>query len=155
MLPEQLLGRLVHCIGIERLMDPPCSVAIQRRSLQPVEDPVTVAAGGRRETRMKRVVDRLNPGHTNIVRETAVRAQEPPSPAALASGIEVGDLPGCMHSGIGAARTKNLHGLVGDPGERFFETLLYAETGLLALPAVVRGSVVFDAERDANSSACD
>ena len=59
-----------------------------------------------------------------------------------------------MHAGIGAARTDDLHDFVGHACERFFETLLHAEAGLLTLPAVVTRPVVFDAERDANSSAC-
>ena len=59
-----------------------------------------------------------------------------------------------MHSGVRAARTNDLHRFIRHDREGFFETLLYAETGLLTLPAVVSGSVVFDAERDANSSPC-
>ena len=41
--------------------------------------------------------------------------------------------------------------LVSDEGERFLEALLHADTVFLPLPAVVRRTVVFDAERDAHA----
>ena len=40
--------------------------------------------------------------------------------------------------------------LADDDRYLFLETLLHANTGLLALPAIVPGAVVLDAERDAN-----
>lgn len=59
-----------------------------------------------------------------------------------------------MHAGIGAAGTNDLDGLIGYQRERFLETLLYPDTGLLTLPAIVRSPVILDAERDANVRAC-
>jgi len=40
--------------------------------------------------------------------------------------------------------------MIGHHCQRFFDALLNSETGLLPLPAVVRNTVVFDAERDTN-----
>ena len=58
-----------------------------------------------------------------------------------------------MHAGIRAPGTYGFNAFIGDDFKRFFEALLYTQTGFLALPAVVPGAVVFDAERDANKLA--
>ena len=46
-------------------------------------------------------------------------------------------------------------GVIGDRGQRGFQRPLYAAAVVLDLPAAETGPVIFDAERDANSSACD
>ena len=55
-----------------------------------------------------------------------------------------------MNTGVRSASAGNFHRLICDQCESFFEELLYAQTRLLALPAVISGSVVLNAERDAN-----
>jgi hypothetical protein len=55
-----------------------------------------------------------------------------------------------MDAGIRAPGADNLHPLIGHKGERLFKALLNTETGFLALPAVERRAVVFNAERDAH-----
>lgn len=150
---EQVSGRLVHPVGVERLIHPPGAIAIQRRTLQPIQYAVAVAASGGREARVKRIVDGLHPGHADIVGETAVCSQEPAASTALTLGIEVDDLTRGMNAGVGAAGAYDLNRPVGNGFKRLLQALLNAETGLLTLPAVVIGPVVFDAERDSNSSA--
>ena len=60
------------------------------------------------------------------------------------------DLTRGVNARVGAAGAGHLNGMIGDQFEGFFEALLHAETGLLALPTVVRGTVVLNAERDAH-----
>ena len=58
-----------------------------------------------------------------------------------------------MNTGIRTARADDRYRLIGNPSEGFLETLLHPDTVTLALPSIVRGAVVFDAERDANDLA--
>ena len=59
------------------------------------------------------------------------------------------DLPGGMYARIGPTSARHLDSVVGYFKQGFFEALLHAETDLLALPAVVRGPVVLNTERNA------
>ncbi len=59
-----------------------------------------------------------------------------------------------MDAGVGTAGADCLYGLVGNQRECFFDALLYAKAGLLALPTVIGGAVVFDTECDANLRTC-
>ena len=61
------------------------------------------------------------------------------------------DLTRGMHTGIGTSCTDDFDRLVSDFTERLFNVRLYAIAGTLALPAIVRGPVVFNAERDSQS----
>jgi hypothetical protein len=99
---------------------------------------------------MERVVDTPGPGNVYVVRQIAVRPEQPAAIAAFAAGVEMHDLAARMNSGIGASRTDDFDGLIGDNRQRLLEALLDAKAGLLALPAVITRAVVFDAERDAN-----
>jgi len=142
---QQPLRRLVHGINIERLIHPPRSVAVQRRSFQSIKDAVTIAAGRRRKSRMKLIIDGARPGYVNVVRKTAVSAKQPATFAAFAESIEVDNLARRVHTGVSAARANDFDRLIRDQRERFLEALLHADAGLLTLPAVVPGAVVFDA----------
>ncbi len=52
------------------------------------------------------------------------------------------------------AEGSDLYRFVRNQRQHFLETLLYPKAGLLTLPAIVPGPVIFDAERDANVGAC-
>jgi len=56
-----------------------------------------------------------------------------------------------VYAGVGTTGTDDFHWMVGDNTERFFHTLLDTEPGSLALPAVIRRTVVFDTERNAHN----
>jgi len=64
------------------------------------------------------------------------------------------DLAGGVHASIGAPCADHLNRFICDQRQRFLETLLHAQAGLLTLPAIVPGPVVFDAERDADIGPC-
>lgn len=100
---------------------------------------------------MKGIVHTPSPCNADVVRQIAVRPQQPAAIAALASGVEVHHLATRVYSGIGTSRTDDVDRLIGDYFQRLLEALLYAEAGLLALPAVISRPVVFDAERYTNA----
>jgi hypothetical protein len=52
------------------------------------------------------------------------------------------DLGRCVNAGIGTTRAGNLDSLVGDRTQGVFDECLHANPGTLALPAVVRRTVV-------------
>lgn len=99
---------------------------------------------------MERVVDRLRPRHADVIGKIAVCAKQPASSAALIYCIEMDDLAGGMYTGVGSTCADYLYSFVSDHSERFLETLLHTETGVLTLPAVIPRPIVFDAERDTN-----
>ena len=140
----------MHGVGIEWLIDPPGPIAMQRGSLRPVKNAVTVTSGRRRKPRMKLIVDGLSPNDVDVVGKIAVRAKQPAAPAAFTGGVEMNDLAGGVHTGIGAACADYLYRFICNQRERFLEALLDANTGFLTLPAVIPRAVVLDAERNAN-----
>ena len=72
----------------------------------------SVARGG--ETRVKVVTDGLHPGDTDIVGKIAVRTKQPAAVAALAVRVEMHNLTGRMHTGVGATGADDLDRFVGD-----------------------------------------
>ena len=56
------------------------------------------------------------------------------------------DLPGGMNTRVGATGTSHLNRMVSNLVKCFLKALLHSESGFLALPAVVRGTVVFNAK---------
>jgi len=55
-----------------------------------------------------------------------------------------------MNAGVRATSTCHGDGVICNQREGLLEELLYARAGFLALPAVICGPVVLNAERDAN-----
>ena len=100
---------------------------------------------------MKIVRNRLRPDHGNIIRHIRICAQQPATLRPFTAGIKMHDLAGRMHACICAAGTDYFDRFVGNPAEGFLYVRLNAVTGTLALPAVVRGTVVFDAESNSQS----
>ena len=147
---KQLLCSGVHALRVEWLINPPRAVTMQGGSMQPIQNAVSIAAGGGGEAGMKVIDDRFCPRDIDVVRQVAVGAQQPPALRALAAGFEMNDLARGVHPGVGATGTNHFYGFIGNNRQRLFQTLLHTDTGLLALPPVVPGAVVFDAERDAN-----
>ncbi len=149
-LADYLLGRLVHEAGVERLVHPPGALTVKRRALQAIENPVAVMSAGRGEARVELVADPHHPGHADIGREVGIDAEQPATVAALGHGVEMNDLPRRVDARIRPAGTGDLDVLVGHDGKRLLEALLHTDAVFLALPAVVRRAVVFDAERNAH-----
>lgn len=150
MLTKKLLTCHVHAFGIERNVQPPRAMPMQSGSLRLIQDAVLVVASSRRKPRMKLLVDLLYPGDTDVRRKIAIGSKQPAAFAALAARVKVDNLPCGMYAGVCSPRTYHTHIFIGDDRQRFFQTLLYAETCLLPLPAVVGGPVVLNAERDPN-----
>jgi len=97
---------------------------------------------------MKAVVNEVNPGRADVSWKIAVGAQEPAVFETIGIRIKVHNLTGRMHTTIRSARAGDFDCLVGNGGEGPFNELLHTGTGALALPAIVRGAVIFDADRD-------
>lgn len=99
---------------------------------------------------MKAFVDPLRPHDANVTGKIAVRTEQPASFISHAGRVKMNNLPGRMHAGVRPACADHLHGRIRHQRQRIFQSLLYAETGFLALPAVVSGPVVLNAECDTN-----
>ncbi len=99
---------------------------------------------------MEFVIDQLGPGHIDIVRKITIRTEYPASLATRILGIEVNNLARRVNTRVRPPGAGHSHGSISDQCKGFFDELLYAQTGCLALPAVIRGAVVLNAERDAN-----
>ena len=142
MFSQQCLRRLVHAFCIKRIVYPPGTMAVQRGALKPIENQVTVAARGGRKPCMKAVINRLSPNYADVVRQIAVRTEQPATTATFTVCVEMHNLTGRMNAGIGSTGTNNFDFFVGDSGQRVFKTRLHTFAGALALPAIVRRSVV-------------
>jgi hypothetical protein len=99
---------------------------------------------------VKIVIDMARPHHADIVWQIAIGTEQPATVVARARCIEMNDLPAGMNASVSAASTRHLDCVIGNPPEGFFDTLLHTEAGLLPLPAIVRGAVVLNTERDAH-----
>ena len=98
---------------------------------------------------MEAVINRLGPDDTDIVRKMAVGAEYPAAVTAFARCVEMHNLSGRMYARIGTAGTDHFDALVGDDFQRVFDAFLHPDTRALALPAVVRRTVVLKAQSDA------
>ena len=100
---------------------------------------------------MKFVIDVPRPHDADVVRQITVRPKQPSAIITPTLSIEMNYLPGRVNTCIGATGTGHLDRMVGNQGEGFFNALLYAQAGFLALPTVVRRTVVLNAECDAHA----
>jgi hypothetical protein len=91
---------------------------------------------------MKAIIYWLGPDYADIIREIAIRAEQPTAATAFTAGVEMHNLTGCMHTGVGSTSANDLDLFIGDFGQRCFDASLHAFAGALTLPAVVRRSVV-------------
>ena len=140
----------LHALLIQWPLDPPGAMSMQRRALFTIQYPITIAATGRRKTRMKFVIDPLGPGHVDVIREMTVRTELPAALATRIFGVKMDNLARRMNTRVRTAGASHSHGGISDRCQGFFDELLYAQAGFLALPAVIRRAVVLNAERDAN-----
>jgi len=92
-----------------------------------------------------------HPGDGDVVRQVAVGAEQPAARRALAGGIEMSDLPARVNAGIRPPGTNHLEFVIRNRRQRLLEALLHADAGFLALPAVVRGTVVLDTDRESHA----
>ena len=91
------------------------------------------------------------PHDRNVVGQIAVCAQQPFSLATVTMGIEVHDLPTCMYASVRTPCAGYFNVFVSDFCEGFLHQRLYAVTRALSLPTVVRGTIVLNAESNAQS----
>ena len=98
---------------------------------------------------MEAVIDRLGPDDIDIISQIAVSTEQPATVTAFAGCVEMHNLSGRMHASISAARTDDFDGFIRDDFQGVFDTLLHPDTRTLALPAVVRRTVVLKAQSDA------
>ena len=61
-------------------------------------------------------------------------------------GVEMDDLPACMHAAVGAARAGDVDRRIGDAGKRGLEHILHGAAAGLGLPAEEAATDVFNAE---------
>ena len=117
---EQRLRGAVHRLRVERPPLPASGTGGRSAGRTgAVEDAVAVAARARREARMEIVGDRHAPAHRRRVggrREVAPSIQPRGSRRGVA--VEVHDLAGRMHAGIGAAGADDVDRCIGDEGQR-------------------------------------
>lgn len=99
---------------------------------------------------MKLIIDATYPVGVDVIGEIAIGAEQPPTISPLAVGVEMHDLTRGMHAGVGAPGTGGCDGLVGNNAQRLFDALLNATPVVLTLPAIVSGTVVFNADGDSH-----
>ena len=130
-------------------MDPHRSVALQAGAGRPVQDLVAVVATGGYETCMEGVGHLLRPADAHIHRQVDVAAEHPGAHRTPGIGVEVDDLLQRMDAGIGTPGAMHGQPLVRHLGDGLLHTALDAPyAGLLALPAMETGAVVFHAHCD-------
>ena len=95
---------------------------------------------------MKFIIDATYPVNVDIIGEIAIRAEQPTAIGPLAACVEMRDLTGSMHARVRAPGTGGHDSLVGNNAQSLFDTLLNATPVLLTLPAIVGGTVIFDAD---------
>ena len=95
---------------------------------------------------MKLIIDATYPVDVDVIGEIAVRAEQPTAIGPLAARVEMRDLTRSMHAGVRAPGAVSYDSLVGNNAQSLFDALLNATPVLLMLPAIVGGTVVFDAD---------
>jgi hypothetical protein len=100
---------------------------------------------------MKVIRNGPRPHDRNVVGQIAVCTKQPSSLTAITLGIEVHNLPTCMYASVCTPSAAYINAFVGDLCEGFLHERLYTVTRPLSLPTVVRGTVVLNAEGNAQS----
>ena len=103
---------------------------------------------------MEIIGDRQRPAHAHLRRQAAGDAEHPAARVAHGMAVEMHDLAGRMHAGIGAAGADRFDRMAGDERQRLLERgldrLLAFALGLAVLaqplPATEAAAVVFDTE---------
>ena len=148
---DEKLGRTVHRLDVKSAMEPPGMTRGESRPNAAIEQDVSIAAGYRAETSMKRVVDPPHPQHRNRVGQHCVYAPYPGAVRARHGGIEVDHLFARMHSAIGSPCAGDLHLLARDCRHRRLHRILHRAAARLSLPAQKSAAVEFDAECESHA----
>jgi len=150
---DEVLASLVHAPVVKRRINPPGAMPTKGRAFKSIQNAVTIIATGCGKTRVKLVSNVPGPGNADVVRQIAIHSEQPTTIVARAWRIEVDDLSSGVNARVGPAGTSHLNRMVGDLVQGFLETLLHTEACVLALPTIVRRTVVLNTERNAHGFA--
>jgi hypothetical protein len=141
------LRRLLHQGRVERPGHVPDPAGLERRRRAAVEDAVQIGPPGRRQARMEPVRDGLDRQHRDGLRaQMRVRGVAHGIRAPVAGEIDVHDLMGRVHAGVGAPSTMNPHRMTAEALDGLLDRLLHRAPVDLPLPARERGAVILDDE---------
>ena len=134
----------MHRLGIQRARIPPDPAAIQRRIRPAVQDAVEIAAARRRETRVEILRRAMRGQHDHrLLPQMCVQPVAQPAGSQVLIDLQMADLAGGMHAGIGAPGGGQHHRFAGQARDRLFECLLHGRAIRLALPADIGPSIIF------------
>ncbi|MNN50512.1 hypothetical protein D3C81_1651020 [compost metagenome] len=150
---DQCLRRLTHARHIQRPVIPGDFLGQMRRPHRIVVDHIAIAPRHGRKARMEMRRHRLRPGHADIARQIGIGPHDPGDERAFDAGIEMHHLATGMHRGIGTAGTVQGNRFGSHLRQGLFKHFLHGRhASLLALPATVAGTLVFDAEGDSGNA---
>ena len=149
-LAQELAQSLCDELCVERLVVPAHARAQDRRRHRLVGKQVAVGARARAVARVEFRAHLACPMHASSPMQVGVGSAHPRDGFAHRLGVEMHDLGGCVHAGIGAPRGGHLDGRVGETRERLLQVILHAAAARLRLPAAERRAVVFEAQGDAH-----
>ncbi|EKY06546.1 hypothetical protein HMPREF9120_01420 [Neisseria sp. oral taxon 020 str. F0370] len=143
-------GGTAHGADVERGVRPPCPARQQRRAHGRGLQQVAVAAAAGVEAGMEMRRDNLRVQHGNARGQQAVGAAYPRLGGAADACVEVDDLGGGVHAGVGAACGGDGYGFARNGGQRVFQGRLNGgHAAGLFLPAEKAAAVVSEGERPA------
>ena len=99
---------------------------------------------------MELILHRCRPLHRNRGRQRGVHPAHPGRVRTHRVGIEMRDLRAGVHARVGAPRPADADRVVRDHRQRPLQMILDSIARWLRLPAVERGAVISDADRDAH-----
>ncbi len=143
-LAQQMAGGGVHSAGIERLLAPGDHTAEQRRAHRLVADHIAIGTRGRREPGMELARHFGDPVQAHRVRQPGIGAQQPVAGLPPRRRVEMDDLVGGVHAGVGAAGAGQGDGAIGHRRQHPLDSGLDTAAMSLALPAMKTAAVIFD-----------
>ena len=142
-----------HGLRVQRLEDPPHPVGLQAGANRRLQHDVGVAPSQSASPGVKRSGHHPRPLHRHVRWQMAVGAPHPSGFGPDHFGVEMRHLEGAMDARIGAARTQNRGGrAVHEQTQRPLQPVLNGAAAGLALPPLVRGAVVGQAESNSQSA---
>src|SRR5262245_11050169 len=139
----------MHGLMVEGFANPRDVLRTQCRSDLAIQDEVAITAGERTVAGVERLRHFARPQDTDLLRQAGVRSQHPAAFAANRISVEMCDLDCRMDASVGASRSYDFDGVIGDVRDGGLDFRLNAVRVRLCLPAGKRTTVVFDAEGDA------
>ena len=145
--PDQRSRRAAHGGGVEAPGHVPHPQPVERGRGRTIEETVEVGARNRREARVKRGIDLAGLEHADrLPPEVEVHRLLHRQGRGGAVDVDVDRLAQRVHAGIGAAGSERARRLAAEGGDRPLERLLDRRPVVLALPADIGRTVIFDDE---------